>query len=104
MEAFISVDRRQCYEFNEADEADDTATLASSRPSAYHLRRDRRSSRNGSYWSVDSDLYGGNGGPNGIGMGKGPGSTAGSSNRESLYFKDVGDEDFWRSDDPFRGF
>lgn len=65
MEAFV--DRRPRYEFDEADEA------SSSRPSSYRLRRDRRSSRNESYWG-----------------------------RGGFYGDD--DDDFFRGDDPFRGF
>lgn len=70
MEAFV--ERQPRYEFDEEDEY--------RRPSSYRLRRDRRSSRQESYWSGSGDFY----------AGSGPGPADG--------------EGFWRGDDPFGGF
>lgn len=70
MEAFV--ERQPRYEFDEEDEY--------RRPSSYRLRRDRRSSRQESYWSGSGDFY--------AGSGPGPADSEG----------------FWRGDDPFGGF
>lgn len=70
MEAFV--ERQPRYEFDEEDEY--------RRPSSYRLRRDRRSSRQESYWSGSGDFY--------AGSGPGPADSEG----------------FWRGEDPFGGF
>lgn len=71
MEAFV--ERQPRYEFDEEDEY--------RRPSSYRLRRDRRSSRQESYWSGSGDFY----------TGSGPGPA-------------MDDEGFWRGEDPFGEF
>ncbi|KAG0643742.1 hypothetical protein HOY80DRAFT_322863 [Tuber brumale] len=79
MEAFI--DPKPKFEFDEEDE------YLGNKPSSYRLRRDRRSSRQESYWSRGGDFYAG-------GSEAGKGSVIGGSI----------DDDFFRGDDPFRGF
>ncbi|PWW77178.1 hypothetical protein C7212DRAFT_293301 [Tuber magnatum] len=80
MEAFI--DPKPKFEFDEEDE------YLGNKPSSYRLRRDRRSSRQESYWSGSGDFYAG-------GSEAGKGSVVGGS---------VDDEFFRGGDDPFRGF
>ncbi|PUU83414.1 meiotic cell cortex C-terminal pleckstrin homology-domain-containing protein [Tuber borchii] len=80
MEAFI--DPKPKFEFDEEDE------FLGNKPSSYRLRRDRRSSRQESYWSGSGDFYAG-------------GSEAGKG---SVISGSIDDEFFRGGDDPFRGF
>jgi len=80
MEAFI--DPKPKFEFDEEDE------FLGNKPSSYRLRRDRRSSRQESYWSGSGDFYAG-------------GSEAGKG---SVVSGSIDDEFFRGGDDPFRGF
>ena len=77
MEAFV--DPKPRFEFDEEDE------YRGNKPSSYRLRRDRRSSRQESYWSGSGDFYG-----------------AGSVKGSSVVSGSI--DDGPDRDDPFRGF
>lgn len=98
------------YEFDEEDE----------RPSNYRIRRDRSLSRQEKLWAVRGEIYG----VGGIGIG-GPGSVTGTvtgsatetgsgaptprstdaaSRSSRVSSEPIEDEEYWRANDPFRGF